>query len=48
LLHRSRLRVLGSKRFEEKIAKRLKRRVTRGKAGRPKRTADQTAQQTPH
>jgi putative transposase len=39
--------VLGSKRFEEQIAKMLKRRVTRGKAGRPKRTSDQTTQQTP-
>ena len=39
--------VLGSKRFEEQIAKILKRRVTRGKAGRPKRTADQMEQQTP-
>ena len=39
--------VLGSKRFEEQIAKILKRRVTRGKAGRPKRALDQTAQQTP-
>jgi putative transposase len=28
--------VLGSKRFEEQIAKMLKRRVTRGKAGRPR------------
>ena len=39
--------VLGNKRFEEQIAKMLKRRVTRGKAGRPKRTADQAKQQTP-
>ena len=39
--------VLGSKRFEEQIAKMLKRRVTRGKVGRPKRTSDQTPQQTP-
>lgn len=29
--------VLGSKRFEDQIAKLLKRRVTRGKAGRPRR-----------
>ena len=34
--------VLGSKRFEEQIAGMLKRRVTRGKAGRPKHAADQT------
>ena len=39
--------VLGSKRFEEQIAKMLKRRVTRGKAGRPKRTSKQTTQQMP-
>jgi putative transposase len=39
--------VLGSKRFEEQIAKMLTRRVTRGKAGRPKRSSNQTAQQTP-
>ena len=37
--------VLGNKRFEEQIAKMLKRRVTRGKAGRPKRSANQTEQQ---
>ena len=37
--------VLGSKRFEEQIAKMLKRRVTRGKAGRPKRISEQTRQQ---
>ena len=39
--------VLGSRRFEERIAKLLKRRVTRGKAGRPKRNSDQTTRQTP-
>ena len=33
--------VLGSKRFEEQIAKMLKRRVTLGKAGRPKRAENQ-------
>ena len=36
--------VLGSKSFEEQIAKMLKRRVTQGKAGRPKLIADQTEQ----
>ena len=35
--------VLGSKRFEEQIAKMLKRRVTRGKAGRPRLDADAVA-----
>ena len=34
--------VLGNKRFEEQIAKMLKRRVVLGKAGRPKRTENQT------
>ena len=34
--------VLGSKRFEEQIAKMLKRRVTLGKAGRPKRENQKT------
>ena len=33
--------VLGNKRFEEQIAKMLKRRVTLGKAGRPKRAENQ-------
>ena len=31
--------VLGNKRFEEQITKMLRRRVTRGKAGRPARAA---------
>jgi hypothetical protein len=34
--------VLGNKRFEEQIAKMLKRRVVLGKAGRPRRTENQT------
>ena len=38
--------VLGGKRFEEQIAKMLKRRVTRGKAGRPVQSVDHTAQPT--
>ena len=37
--------VLGSKRFEEQIAKMLKRRVTRGKAGRPSERAKESDQQ---
>ncbi len=37
--------VLGNKRFEEQIAKMLKRRVTRGKAGRPRQRADEAAPQ---
>ena len=37
--------VLGGKRFEEQIAKMLKRRVTRGKAGRPSQRADELDQQ---
>ena len=37
--------VLGSKRFEEQIGKMLKRRVTRGKAGRPSQRAAKLEQQ---
>ena len=37
--------VLGSKRFEEQIGKMLKRRVTRGKAGRPSQRANELDQQ---
>lgn len=37
--------VLGSKRFEEQIGKMLKRRVTRGKAGRPSQRADELDRQ---
>ena len=33
--------VLGNKRFEEQMAKMLKRRVTLGKAGRPRRAENQ-------
>jgi hypothetical protein len=39
--------VLGSTRFEERIVKLVERRVTRGKAGQPKRTAERMTQQTP-
>lgn len=38
--------VLGSKRFEEQIAQMLRRRVTRGQAGRPKRSGEHPKQQS--
>ena len=38
--------VLGSKRFEEQIGRMLKRRVTRGKAGRPSQRLGGLDQQT--
>ena len=38
--------VLGGKPFEQQIAKMLKRRVTRGKAGRPSQSADESERQT--
>jgi putative transposase len=38
--------VLGNKRFEEQIAQMLRRRVTRGQAGRPKRSREQTERQS--
>ena len=38
--------VLGGQRFEEQIAKMLKRRVTRGKAGRPRAAGEPASQRT--